>query len=130
VKRIWSARSSRFASRGSSTLWATPRLGAGGYTGSQAELWLLAQTLTLEHAGEALSRYEVEHAPGAGRLQAVRRPALFETSRVLTQPRLFRLDALGEEGWLKVLRLEEYAPQRPRGALALQQALFSYTEAI
>jgi transposase len=104
--------------------------GEEALAGSQAELWLLAQTLTLEHAGEALSRYEVEHAPGAGRLQAVRRPALFETSRVLTQPRLFRLDALGEEGWLKVLRLEEYAPQRPRGALALQQALFSYTEAI
>jgi hypothetical protein len=46
------------------------------------------------------------------------------------QPKLFRLDALDEEGWLKVLRLEEYAPRRPLRQLALQQALFSYKEAI
>ena len=31
---------------------------------------------------------------------------------------------------MKALRLEEYAPRRPLGQLALQQALFSYKEVI
>ena len=38
--------------------------------------------------------------------------------------------ALGEGGWLKAMRLEGYAPRRPRGPLALQQALFPYAEAL
>jgi len=104
--------------------------GEEGLAGSEAAIWLQEKSLTLEHAGEPLSRYEVEHAAGsrAGKLLAVRRPVLFETSRVLPQPRLFRLDVLGEGGWLKTLKLEEYAPRRPRGSPALQQMLFSYTE--
>jgi hypothetical protein len=63
---------------------------------------------------------------------ARRRPTLFETSypRSWPQPKLFGLDALGEDGWLKVLKLDEYAPRRPRGSLALQQVLFAYKEAI
>jgi len=107
--------------------------GDEGFAGSEAAIWLQEKSLTLEHAGEPLSRYEVEqHAAGsrAGRLLAVRHPVLFESSRVLPQPRLFQLDALGEGGWLKALKLEEYAPRRPRGSLALQQMLFSYTEAV
>jgi hypothetical protein len=36
----------------------------------------------------------------------------------------------GEEGWLKVIKLEEYAPRQPRRPPALQQVLFSYAEAI
>ena len=44
--------------------------------------------------------------------------------------RLFRLDALGETGWLKALKLERYAPRRPKGSLALQQALFPYLDAL
>ncbi len=86
-------------------------------------------SLTLEHAGEALSRYEVEFAPRSGRLLTVRRPTLFETSRGLAQPRLFGMDALGEEGWLKAFKLDEYAPRRLRRLEGLQQALFPYHEA-
>ena len=45
--------------------------------------------------------------------------------------RLFDLhEALGEEGWLKVLKLEEYAPRQPRRPDKLQQVLFPYVEAI
>jgi transposase/transposase-like protein len=104
--------------------------GEEGLAGSEAAIWLQEKSLTLEHAGEPLSRYEVEYAADsrAGKLLAVKRPVLFETSRVLPQPRLFRLDVLGEGGWLKTLKLEEYALRRPRGSLALQQMLFSYTE--
>jgi putative transposase len=106
--------------------------GEEGLAGREAAIWLQEKNLTLEHAGEPLSRYEVEHAPDsrAGKLLAVRRPVLFETSRVLPQPRLFRLDVMGEGGWLKALKLEEYASRRPRGSPALQQILFPYTEAL
>ncbi len=53
---------------------------------------------------------------------------LFGTALALPQPRLFGLDSLGEGGWLKAMRLEDYAPRRPRPG-SLQQALFPYHEA-
>lgn len=47
---------------------------------------------------------------------------------VLPQPRLFALD---EAGWLKVLKLEGYAPRRPAGPMALQEeVLFPYLDAL
>jgi len=48
---------------------------------------------------------------------------------LLRQPRLFALDALGEGGCLKAMRLEDYAPRGPRRPVGLQQALFAYHEA-
>ena len=45
-----------------------------------------------------------------------------------SQPKLFRLESLGDGGWLKTLRLEDYAPRRLRPE-SLQQALFPYHEA-
>ena len=45
-----------------------------------------------------------------------------------SQPKLFRLESLGDGGWLKTLRLEDYAPTRLRPE-SLQQALFPYHEA-
>jgi hypothetical protein len=45
--------------------------------------------------------------------------------------RLFSLaETLGEDGWLKVLRLEDYAPRSSRQPEMLQQVLFTYTDAI
>jgi hypothetical protein len=55
-------------------------------------------------------------------------PVLFRTALALPQPRLFRLDSLGEDGWLKALRLEDYAPRRPRPE-SRQQALLPHYEA-
>jgi putative transposase len=104
--------------------------GAEGLASKKAELWLQERTLTLEHAGETLSRYDVELAPHTGRLRAVTRPRLFEISHALPQLRLFGLDALGEAGWLKALRLGDYAPRRPSRPQALQDVLFSYIEAL
>jgi hypothetical protein len=80
-----------------------------GLAGREAELWLLEKTLTVEHAGEALSAYEVAYdADGgrgrSGRLLEVKKPTLFETSFVPGQMRLFSLaESLGDEGWLKAL---------------------------
>jgi hypothetical protein len=98
----------------------------------EAALWLAAESLTVEHAGEPLSRYEVRVEAASGELKAVARPRLFENSHGLRQlqRRLFALDALGEGGWLKAMRLEGYAPRALRRPLALQAALFPNAEAL
>jgi hypothetical protein len=100
---------------------------------TEVALWLGDDTLTVEYAGETLSRYEVEYHPRGGDLGEVRRPELFETAyrRSWPQLRLFRLkDALGD-GWLKALRLEAYALRgRQRSQEALQPTLFAYSGAL
>jgi putative transposase len=97
----------------------------------EADLWLLAETLTLEHDGQTLSHYAVEYQPGTDKLREVKRPRLFETSHrrsCLPQPRLF---SLRDTEWLKALKLDEYAPRKPRRPQeALQQVLFPYLDAL
>ena len=96
----------------------------------------MEKTLTVEHAGEPLSSYEVRYDAavgrgGSGRLLEVKKPTLFETRFSSGQMRLFGLaEGLGEDGWLKALRLEDYAPRSSRQPTALQQVLFSYAETI
>jgi hypothetical protein len=66
-----------------------------------------------------------------GRLLEVRKPTLFETPFVGGQMRLFGLaEILGEDGWLKALRLEVYALRRSSRSKMLQQVLFAYTDAV
>ena len=106
--------------------------GEEALAGKEAALWLAAESLTVEHAGEPLSRYRVRLEADTGELRSVEKPRLFETShgRCRPQRRLFALDALGEGGWLKVMRLQGYAPRAPRRARHLQQTLFPYAEAL
>jgi hypothetical protein len=107
-----------------------------GLAGTEVAVWVAEDALTVEYGGEALCRYEVECEPAGGvssvgRLRSVKDYTLFETSIVVPQLRLFDLgEALGEEGWMKVLKLDEYAPRKPRRPDQLQQVLFPYTEAI
>jgi putative transposase len=103
--------------------------GEEGLPTKEATLWLESESLTLEYRGQPLSRYDVRFAAGSEELRTITRPRLFETSYVLPQLRLFGLDALGKEGWLKALKLENYATRTPREPQALQQALFPYQEA-
>ncbi len=99
--------------------------------GREAALWLEPETLTMEYAGEALSRYEVRRSPDGAELREVSKATMFETSIVVHQPKLFDLaSALGENGWLKALRLADYAPRAPKRPELLQHVLFAYTEAI
>jgi hypothetical protein len=95
-------------------------------------LWLAAESLTVEHAGEPLSRYEVRVEAATGELRSVERPRLFESSHGRNRPqqRLFPLNDLGEGGWLKAMRLRGYAPRGPRRPRSLQQALFPYAQAL
>lgn len=104
--------------------------GEEGLASKEAELWLQERSLTLEYAGEALSRYDVEIAASATHLKDVTRPRIFETSHTVPQLRLFKLDALGQRGWLKALKLDGYVPRNLRrpASLALQQALFTHAE--
>jgi putative transposase len=104
--------------------------GEEALAGREAALWLAAESLTVEHAGEPISRYDARLASGTGELRSLTRPRLFGSSHVRPQPRLFALDALGEAGWLKALKLEGYSPRAPQRPRALQQALFQYTEAL
>jgi hypothetical protein len=70
---------------------------------------------------------------GTSKLEEVTNPRLFTTRYARSRPqlRLFGLeDALGEGGWLKALRLEEYATRTRRRHMAVQQALFPYLEAL
>jgi hypothetical protein len=90
-----------------------------GLARSQVALWLGAESLTAEFARETLARYEVVYSPAAGgsvggsagRLREVKNPLLFATRyHHSSQLRLFGLeDVLGEAGWLKAMRIKEYA---------------------
>ena len=73
-----------------------------------------------------IARYDVEYSPRTDRLREVKRPRLFSHRFAVAQLRLFELDALGESGWLKAVRLEGYVPRSPRRPQVLQQALFPY----
>jgi hypothetical protein len=101
--------------------------GEEALAGREAALWLHAGSLTLEHKGRALSRYDVERAAGTDRLASAARPRFFQTPYALVQPRLFRLD---KAVWLKALKLDDYAARKPRRPSALQGVLFSYLDAL
>ena len=56
---------------------------------------------------------------------------IFETSHVSGQTRLFGLaETLGEDGWLKALRMADYAPRSARRPDMLEQVLFPYPNAV
>ena len=128
-RAFFAERSARVLDALGYAVWRRWRVyGEEGLAGREADLWLQERTLTLEHAGEPLSRYSVEFAAGTGQPRAVARLVLFGTTIPLHQPTLFGLDSLGEGGWLKAVRLADYAPRRVRPG-SLQQALFPDHEA-
>lgn len=103
--------------------------GEEGLARCEVVLWLGTDGLTVEYGGEALARYDAEYSE-SGRLRQVSTPRLFETRYRLPQPRLFGLDdVLGESGWVKAIRLEEYAPRKARSPGPMQQPLFAHKEA-
>jgi putative transposase len=105
--------------------------GEEGLARCEVALWLGGDSLSIEYGGQTLSRYDVSLSSGSAKLEAVRNPRLFVTEYRTPQLKLFALeDGLGESGWLKALRLEDYI-LRPRVApQALQQVLFSYLDAL
>lgn len=64
-------------------------------------------------------------------VRRVKGHTLFETTIVPSQLRLFDLsEVLGEEGWMKFLKLEEYTPRQLRFPDELQQVLLTCAEAV
>jgi hypothetical protein len=104
--------------------------GEEGLPKKEATLWLEFESLTLEYRGEPLSRYEVRFAEGTDELRTITCSRLFERSHALPQPKLFRLGAFGERGWLKILKLPAYASRKTRRPHALQQALFAHADTL
>jgi len=101
-----------------------------GLARCEVALWLSNDGLSIEYGGQILSSYDVSLSSGATKLKDVTNPRLFVTRYHAPQLKLFALeDGLGEGGWLKALRLEEYAA-RTRWPQALQQALFPYLDAL
>jgi len=101
-----------------------------GLSCREVAVWLGDGEMAVKYAGRTLSRYDVSLSRGAARLESVTNPHLFATPYRTTQPKLFALDALGEGGWLKALRVGEYAARARRRPDALQQALFPYLDAL
>lgn len=83
------------------------------------------------YAGETLSRYDVQYVPDSSKLKRDNETQAIRDPYMLAQFfGIFDLeDAIGV-GWLRALKLEEYAPRRPQWSQALQQVLFTYTEVI
>lgn len=84
-----------------------------------------------------LSRYEVLFQPGeqlrrSGSPRQIKEEQLFETPyrHNRQQMSLFDPSALGESGWIKALRLEDYAPRKPCRPQMLQEVLFSYLDTV
>jgi hypothetical protein len=101
-----------------------------GLARCEVAVWLGDSEMAVEYGGRTLSRYDVALSPGEKKLEAVTNPRLFATPYGTGQPKLFALDALGEGGWLKALKLAGYAARSRRRSEALQQTLFSYLEAL
>lgn len=106
--------------------------GEEGLARCEVALWLGNDRLSVEYGGQALSRYDVSFSSGKKKLKEVTNPQLFVSRYQPPQLKLFALeDMLGENGWLKALRLEEYAARtRPRTAALQQEVLFSYLETL
>ncbi len=134
ARRSSRARSSRRASCGCATPWATHASCTGGCTARKH--WREGRRRC--GSPRRASRWSTRASRSPATTCASRRaPGSYAPSpdrgcsgRVRPQPRLFALDALGEAGWLKALKLEGYSPRSPRRPQSLQQGLFPYAEAL
>lgn len=102
-----------------------------GLARSEVALWLGKDGLSVEYAGQPLSRYDVSLSADAARLEDMTNPRLFLTKHRTPQLKLFALEeALDSGGWLKALKLAEYAARTRRRPEALQDVLFPYLDAL
>jgi hypothetical protein len=106
--------------------------GEEGLARCEVALWLGTDSLSVEYGGQTLSRYDVSFSPARTKeLEEVTNPRLFASRHQPPQLKLFVLEEmLGESGWLKAIRLEEYAARTQRHPGALQRTLFPYLDAL
>jgi len=99
--------------------------GEHGLAGEEIAVWLYEETLTVEFADEALAQYRVRYQPDRRHFTAIEEPRLFATPHQSPQLSLWEF---GEGEWLKVLRLEGYAPRKRRANDPGQEPLFTLPE--
>jgi hypothetical protein len=92
-----------------------------GLRGKPIAVWLYAEHLTLVYQDEPLARYRVTYQPDQRRLQSVAPTERFETPYRSPQEPPW---TWGDDDWLPVVRLPEYAPRRPRPPAVEQPTLF------
>ena len=100
--------------------------GERGLSGKQAAVCLYGETLLLEFSDEPLAQYSVARESDRRSLKEVVPRQLFDTQFRSPQPALWEL---GEEEWLKVLRVPSSAPRRARYMGCEQGRLFAWESA-
>jgi putative transposase len=93
-----------------------------GLPGKPVAVWLYAEHLTLVYKDEPLAQYRVTYQPDKRRLKTVAEEQRFEAPHQSPQPPLW---AWGDDEWLRVLRLPEYASRQRRREAAGQLPLFA-----
>lgn len=97
--------------------------GEEGLSGERTSVWLSEDTLAVEYADETLAIYKIKYQPDHKHLIDVAEPQLFQTPHHSQQLHLWEL---GDDEWLKMFRLPDYAPRRKSIADGEQVPLFEY----
>ncbi len=94
--------------------------GEEGLVGRPVAVWLYQEQLTIEFAEQALAHYSVKYAPDQKHLREV-----FAHQLLVTQyrsPQLRRWD-LGDDEWLKVVRVPQVAQRKHARVMGVQGTL-------
>jgi len=93
LDRLFRLRAERRLDQGGYVRFRNWRLyGERGLAGGQVAVWLFGDTLTVEHATDALAQYRVAYEPDERHLRGITEPHLFETRYPSPQPFLPPLD--------------------------------------
>lgn len=126
LDRLFRLRADRRLDQGGYVRFRNRRLyGERGLAGGQVAVWLFGDTLTIEHATDALAQYRVAYEPDERHLRGVTEPHLFETR--YPSPQLFR-QPLDRIEWHPALRLPQYRARRKREGHGPQARLFPQEE--
>lgn len=94
--------------------------GEYGLAHQTAVVWLYGETLTVACGETALAVYRVSYQPGLKQLRTITEPQLFDTRYRSPQQPLWEL---GEEEWLKVVRVQPVMRQTRRAPMGEQAVL-------
>ncbi len=96
--------------------------GEQGLSGRAVVVWLYGETLTIAVENTPLTQYRVSYEPDLKQLRTVAEPRIFEHRYHTSQLSLWEL---GEDEWLKIVRLPMPAPRRRCSAKVVQERLFA-----
>ncbi len=94
--------------------------GEHGLPGQPAVIWLYGETLTIALNDVALAQYRVNYQPDLKHLRTIDEPRMFDNPYRSPQLPLWEL---GDDEWLKVVRLPDYPRRTPQRVMGTQAAL-------